>query len=96
MANEQKELRLGLFVPEYARGKMAACFTGFKRKAVSLEITENQDLSSGTSRSVPAHPIAKPAIGWGTHGWVAPRFFDLLADAELADDSFVALGIVSL
>jgi hypothetical protein len=69
-----------------AHGKLTQCCTGFERKAVCSEITFKNPKGG---QSISSHPIAKSAIGWATR-------ILLLADAEFPNDSFIALGIVSL
>jgi hypothetical protein len=45
-----------------------------------------------------SHPIAKTAIGWGTHIYRGTQvhFSSLFADTEFPNDCLITLGIVSL
>jgi hypothetical protein len=68
--------------------KIGQCFTGFERKAVLRDYVSKNIRVKGLP--LPSPLLAKDARNG------APRFFFLLADAEFSNDSFVALGIVSL
>ena len=62
--------------------KMAQCPTGFERKAVFSEICR------GLARNLSQKPRTAERL--------RPPAQELLADAEFPNDSFIALGIVSL
>jgi hypothetical protein len=82
---------MGAWVARYASKfarKIGQCCAGFERKAVLRDyVSENIRVKGLT---LPSPLLAKDARNG------APRFFYLLADAEFSNDSFVALGIVSL
>jgi hypothetical protein len=71
-----------------------------KRRLLSDTVTGNV-FSGDRSKKIPrvdasSHPTSrKEREKWGTQFFVHPHFSGLLADAELSNDSFIALGIVS-
>jgi hypothetical protein len=82
--------------------ELAHCCTGFERKAVFSETLREISSSEVTLKKITradalSYPTSrKDREKWGTQFLTPPRFSPLFADAEFPNDSFIALGIVSL
>jgi hypothetical protein len=86
------ERRFGNTLRNHARWNGLSS-TGFARRRFSRDLDRNPVEEFRVWKLVWKPESSPPKPFW--LGWI-PKFPDLLADAELPNDSFIALGIVSL